>query len=175
VQRKTEIVNKDELQKILTAFAADRVALLHRHEAGARAVTHYDFNNAYQYVINREEMQLGWLRNALGEIGAALPGPAEALPMPAAPKRSKKRAPAAYATILDDDVRHLKQFGEKWTGRVEDVTHARHRTMLKVILGEAIEHQRLFEQAAAGFEDLLGRRTGGVARVGEVLPTRWIE
>jgi hypothetical protein len=168
-------VKKDELQEILTAFAADRVALLHRHEAGARAVAHYDFNNAYQYVINREEMQLGWLRNALGEIGAALPGPAAALPMPAAPKPSKKPAPAAYATILEDDVRHLQQFGEKWTGRVEDVTHARHRIMLKVILGEAIEHQRLFEQAAAGFEDLLGRRTGGVARVGGVLPTRWVE
>ena len=37
------------------------------------------------------------------------------------------------------------------------------------------EHQRLFEQAAAGFEDLLGRRTGGVPRVGAVLPTRWLE
>ena len=30
-------------------------------------------------------------------------------------------------------------------------------------------------QAAAGFEDLLGKRTGGVARVGGVLPARWME
>ena len=55
------------------------------------------------------------------------------------------------------------------------MTHARHRTMLNVILGESMEHKRFFEQAAAGFEDLLGRRTGGVARVGGVLPTRWLE
>ena len=58
---------------------------------------------------------------------------------------------------------------------MEAVTHARHRTMLNVMLGESLEHQRLFEQAAAGFEDLLGRRTGGAARVGGVLPTRWQE
>ena len=51
----------------------------------------------------------------------------------------------------------------------------RPRNMLKVILGESLEHMRLFEQAAAGFEDLLGRRTGGVERVGGVLPTRWME
>jgi hypothetical protein len=47
--------------------------------------------------------------------------------------------------------------------------------MLNVILGESVEHQTLFEQAAAGFEDVLGRRTRGVARVGGVLPTRWVE
>ena len=55
------------------------------------------------------------------------------------------------------------------------MTHARHRTMLNVVLGESLEHQRLFAQAAAGFEDLLGKRTGGVARVGGVLPARWME
>ena len=47
--------------------------------------------------------------------------------------------------------------------------------MLDVILGESREHQRVFEQAAAGMEDLLGKRTGGVARQGAVLPTRWME
>jgi hypothetical protein len=175
VQGKTEIVTGHELQETLSEFAADRIALLHRHEAGARAVTNYDFNNAYQYIINREEVQLGWLRNALGELGAPLPGPAAALAMPTAPKPSKKPAPGAYRSILEDDARHLSSFVEKWRDRVETVTHARDRSMLKVILGESVEHQRLFEQAAGGFEDLLGRRTGGVARVGGVLPTRWVE
>jgi hypothetical protein len=47
--------------------------------------------------------------------------------------------------------------------------------MLDVILGESREHQRFFEQAAAGVEDLLGRRTGGVPRRGSVLPVRWLE
>ncbi len=31
--------------------------------------------------------------------------------------------------------------------------------MLNVVLGESLEHQRLFTQAAVGFEDLLGKRT----------------
>jgi hypothetical protein len=47
--------------------------------------------------------------------------------------------------------------------------------MLNVVLGESLEHQRLFAQAAAGFEDLLGKRTAGSARVGGVLPARWME
>ena len=165
----------DDLSKTLSEFAADRVALLQRHEAGARVVSHYDFNNTYQYVINREETQLGWLRNALGELAATLPGPAQALPIPSAPKASKRVEASSYSGILEDDARHLSQFIEKWRGRIESVTHARHHIMLNVILGESVEHQRLFEQAAAGFEDLLGRRTGGVARVGGVLPTRWVE
>ena len=55
------------------------------------------------------------------------------------------------------------------------MTHARHRNVLNVILGESMEHRRLFEQSAAGSEDVLGRRTGGVARVGAVLPSRWQE
>jgi hypothetical protein len=165
----------DELQSTLAEFTADRLALLHRHEAGARAVTHYDFNNTYQYVIGREETQLGWLRNALAELGAHLPAAASALPVPEAPKPSKKVDARAYSGILSDDGRHLAGFVQKWSDRVESVTHARHRTMLNVILGESREHQRLFEQAAAGFEDLLGRRTGGVARVRGVLPVRWVE
>ena len=53
----------DELRALLTAITADRVALIQRHEAGARVVSHYDFNNAYQYVIAREETQLSWLRS----------------------------------------------------------------------------------------------------------------
>ena len=165
----------DELRAALTEFAAERVALLQRHEAGARAVSHYDFNNTYQYVISREETQLAWLRDALAELSAPLPGAASALPMPQVLKPAKRVEPAAYTGVLEDDVRHLQRFVEKWRERVPAVSHARHRSMLNVILGESLEHQRLFEQAAAGFEDLLGRRTGGVARVGGVLPTRWVE
>jgi uncharacterized protein (DUF1501 family) len=168
-------VKVDELRRTLSQFAADRVALLQRHEAGARGVSHYDFNNTYQYVINREEMQLGWLRDALAELGSTLPGPSAELAIPAAAKPSRHADSSASRDILQDDARHLKAFVERWRDRVQAVTHARHRGMLNVIIGESMEHQRLFEQAASGFEDLLGRRTGGVARVGGVLPTRWVE
>jgi hypothetical protein len=165
-----------DLPLLLADVAAERLALLERHEASARIVSNYDFNNTYQYVISREETQLGWVQNALAEYGTVLPSAGSAaLPAPEAPKAKKKVEAGTFRSILDDDARYLGAFVEKWRPRVEHMTHARHRTMLNVILGESLEHKRLFEQAAAGFEDLLGRRTGGVARVGDVLPTRWLE
>ena len=164
-----------DLRQILTGFAADRLALLQRHEAGARVVSHYDCNNAYQYVINREEMQLAWLQAALAEFGAALPPPSSAMAVPEVAKERKKGSGTAYRAILEDDARHLASCVERWRPRVAEMTHARHRIMLDVILGESREHQRVFEQAAAGVEDMLGKRTGGVARQGAVLPTRWME
>jgi uncharacterized protein (DUF1501 family) len=168
-------VKPDELKKLLTEFAADRIALLHRHEAGARTVSHYDFNNTYQYVINREETHLGWLQNALADFAAALPGASKAISVPEVAKQGKKADAGAYRNILEDDAQHLGSFVETWRPRVEHMTHARHRNMLDVIFGESLEHKRLFDQAAAGFEDVLGRRTGGVPRQGGVLPTRWME
>ena len=160
---------------MLTEFAAERLAILERHEAGARVVSHYDFNNAYQYVINREEAQLGWLQDALAEHGAPLPPPSAALPVPAVPKAGKRPDASVFRAVLDDDARLLAACVERWRPRVVALTHARHRLMLDVILGESREHQRIFEQAAAGDEDVLGRRTGGVPRQGSVLPVRWLE
>ena len=168
-------MHKDELRTLLRDFAAERLALLQRHEASARVVSHYDFNNAYQYVINREETHLTWLQNALAEFGDNLPGPAAPLPAPVAPKAAKNPDAASYRGILDEDAKGLRAFVDRWRPRVQAMMHARHRTMLNVVLGESMEHQRLFEQASAGFEDVLGRRTGGVPRVGAVLPTRWME
>jgi hypothetical protein len=177
-------VKHSELQQFLTEFAADRLALLQRHEAGARAVGHYDFNNTYQYVINREETHLGWLQNALAEYKAPLPPASAALPVPAMAENSersgfrrngKKNSASDYSGILQDDARRLSEFADRWGPRVDGLSHARHRRMLDVVLGESREHGRLFEQAASGFEDVLGRRTGGVPRQGSVLPTRWLE
>lgn len=168
-------MKQSELQQFLTEFAADRLALLQRHEASARAVSHYDFNNTYQYVINREETHLSWLQNALADFGASLPPAATTVSEPEPPKKLKKSDPSAFRSILEEDARGLGAFVEKWRPRLAEVTHARHRTMLEVILGESLEHKRFFDQAASGFEDLLGRRTGGVPRQGSVLSTRWLE
>ncbi len=169
------IVHQDELRKLLTDIAAERLALLQRHEASARVVSHYDFNNTYQYVINREETHLQWLQSALAELGATLPPPSAALPAPEAPKTGRKVDVGAYRGILDEDGRGLTGFVQRWRDRVQTMTHARHRNMVNVMLGESLEPARMFEQAAGGMEDVLGRRTGGVARVGAVLPTRWME
>jgi hypothetical protein len=167
-------VKQTELQQLLTEFAADRLALVQRHEASARAVSHYDFNNTYQYVINREETHLSWLQNALVDFNVPLPGASASLGTPEAPK-GKNIEPSAFRGILEEDARTLGAFVERWRPRLAHMTHARHRTMLDVVVGETLEHKRLFDQAASGFEDLLGRRTGGVARQGAVLSTRWLE
>ena len=166
---------QNDLQAFLTAAAAERLALLQRHEAGARVVSHYDFNNTYQYVISREETHLSWLQNALAEFDAPLPPPSSTLPVPEVGKRGKKLDPAIFRSILEDEARGLGAFIARWRPRVAEMTHARHRIMLDVVLGESAEHQQLFAQAAAGFEDLLGKRTDGAKRVGEVLSTRWLE
>ncbi len=168
-------MKQTDLQTILTECAADRLALLERHEAGARVVSHYDFNNAYQYVINREEVHLQWLQTALAEMGVALPPSPAAIAVPEVPKPRQQADAGLFRPIFEDDARRLAAFVDRWTGRVAAMTHARHRLMIEVILGESREHQRLFEQAAVGLEDLLGRRTGGVPRRGNVLPVRWME
>ena len=167
-------MHKDELRQLLNDFAAERLAILQRHEASARVVSNYDFNNTYQYVIAREETHVAWVQNALAEFGVALPPAATALPVPEAPK-GKKLVPSSFKSILEDDAGSLRRFVERWRPRLDVMTHARHRTMLNVVLGESLEHVRLFEQAAGGDEDVLGRRTSQAERVGAVLPHRWME
>ena len=167
-------MQRDELRSFLTEITADRVALIERHEASARVVSHYDFNNTYQYVIAREETHLTWLQAALEELEAPVPPASSIAPVPDAPK-GKSTDASAFHDILSEEARLLGASVEKWRPRVNALTHARHRTMLDVVLGESLEHRRLFEQAASGFEDVIGRRTGGVARVGAVLPDRWQE
>ena len=78
--------------------------------------------------------------------------------------------------LAEQDAARAQAFVDRWRPRVEAMTNARHRNMLRVILGETLEQKRFFEQALGGRDDLLGRRTEGVGpRVGKVLSTRWIE
>ena len=160
------------LPALLTAVTADRLALLARHEASARVVAHYDFNNTYQYVIAREDTHLRWLQDALTGCETAVPDPSSSLGETAVAKGSGAKA-AAFRDVLLEDARFLAAFVERWQPRVDGMSHARHRKMLDVVMGESREHQRLFEQAATGFEDVLGRRTAGAPRIGGVLPARW--
>ena len=123
-------MHQTELQPLLTEFAADRLALLIRHEAGARAVSHYDFNNTYQYVISRGETQITWLQTALAEYNVPLPPASSTIPVPELPKRTGKNDAATFRAVLEDDARHLGAFVEKWRPIVHGITHARHRIML---------------------------------------------
>ena len=168
-------MKQTELRQLLGEFASERLGVVQRHEAWARAVGHYDFNNTYQYVIAREEEHLTWLQAALAESGAESPAAATTPGVPAAPPGTKTGSPDSCRGILEEDARRLGEFVDRWRPRLATMTHARHRRMLEVVLGESLEHNRLFEQAAGGFEDVLGRRTRGAARTGAVLPTRWVQ
>jgi len=162
-------VRPAELLKLLQEFYRDKASLYTRHIAAARLVTNYDFNNAYQYVINREDLHLNWIRDAIADLG----GTADDVPEPEI--RPNGRGDAAQLSILREDRDGAQGFVDRWRNRIEAVSHARNRTMLRVILGETLEHRRFFDQAAAGREDLLGRRADGAGTPGAVMPTRWVE
>jgi hypothetical protein len=168
LQGKAKRVKATELLALLAEFYRDKLTLRQRHVAAARLVSNYDFNNTYQYVIAREDLQLNWLRDAVTDMGGTL---AE-VPEPAL--QAVGRGEPAQAAILQQDRDGAQAFLDKWKSRVEGVTHARHRNMLRVILGETVEHKRFFEQALAGRSDLLGRRADGAGTGGGVLPTRWV-
>jgi hypothetical protein len=164
VQGKTELVIA-----LLSEFYAEKLAEVTAHLAHARQIGQYDANNTYQYIINREEVQLSWLAKAIGDQDGAVPESATAVPI--------SDAKHVDANVLfEQDRRNAEAFIERWRPRVEAMEHARHKAMLRVILGETREQQRFFEQALAGRTDLLGRRghDAGPA-LGEVLAARWIE
>lgn len=154
-----------DLSPLLREFYVDRLALLQRHVASARLVTDYDINNAYQYVVAREETHVYWVHRALLDAGATVP--AEFTPTDV--------ASGSVREIAAGDARANQAFIDTWTPRVAAVTHARHRKMLQVILGEMQEHRRLFAQAADGRVDVIGVPVAGTHRTGAVLGTRWVE
>jgi hypothetical protein len=170
LQGKAERVKPDELLNRLVDVFGEKAALRRRHEAVARIAGQYDVNNTYQYVIAREDQHLAWLAAAIRDMGGAVPGDASG-PLDL---QAVKGDEALRPVVLEDAVA-LDTFVEAWRPRTSAITHARHKRMVEVMLGEMQEQARLFHQAASGRVDLLGRRTGGARTPGSVLPTRWVE
>ena len=156
-----------ELLALLRDFYRDKLAMRQRHVAVAKYVPDYDFNNTYQYVIAREDVQLNWLRDAITDLGGAI----EDVPEPTIQGSGKD----LQSQLIGEDRDAAHKFVEVWRPRVDGMPNARHRSLLHVVLGEALEHKRFFEQALAGRSDLLGRRADGAGTPGEVLGVRWIE
>ena len=163
-------MNAAELQQLLRDFYLERVALLIQHESAARFVSDYDVNNAYQYIISREETHVSWLQHALLDLGVEIPPDPQVAPVSPGRKRDD-----AYLEIAERDARANHDFVTKWRDRVEGVTNARQQGMLRVVLGEMIEHQRLFAQAGEGRTDIIGTALPINERRGKVLDRRWIE
>lgn len=155
-----------ELQHLLTELYTERLELLLRHEASAAVMGDYDINNTYQYVLNREETHVSWIRQAVVDVGGSISHD---------PSRPSLPAGAKMRDVAAEDARLNAAFVERWRPRIERMTHARHRGMLLVMLGEMLEHKRFFDQAAEGRSDLLGLPMGIHKRVGQVLGKRWVE
>jgi hypothetical protein len=163
-------VNQPELQHLLHEFYLERLSLLMQHESAARFVSDYDVNNAYQYIINREETHVSWLQHALLDVGVDIPAD------PALPDvKPSRKGNDAVLELAGNDGRTNFAFVNKWRDPIEKVTNARHKGMLGVILGEMLEHRRLFEQAAQGRTDIIGTHLAINERRGKVIDTRWIE
>ena len=158
-----------ELLDLLRAFYTDKSAMHQRHVAAARLVVDYNFNNTYQYVINREDLQLSWLRDVIPELGGSVPDDPPEPQINVAGKTADKQA-----AVVREDRDAAQAFVDRWRDKVERISNARNRNMLRVILGETLEARRFFDQMLAGREDLLGRRADGMGTPGEVIPTRWV-
>ena len=154
------------LLELLREFYREKSAIRLRHVAGARLVGNYDFNNTYQYIINREDVHLAWIRDAITDLGG--------LPEDAPEPQIEAKGKDAEAGIIREDRDAVQAFVDRWRPRIEAITHARNKTMLRVIIGEMLEQKRFFEQALAGREDLLGRSADGARTQGSVMPTRWV-
>lgn len=157
-----------ELLAVLREFHREKLTLRQRHAAVARHVGSYSFNNTYQYIIAREDVQLSWLETAIAELA----GTPDQLPEPVLPSPGKKKD--SFLSLVQEDAREAQTFVECWRPRTGEVTHARHRSLLQVILGETLEHKRFFDQILAGRDDLLGRRMDGAGTGDGVLGVRWI-
>ena len=159
-----------ELLPVLQEFHQEKLAMMLRHQVGARLIGQYDANNTYQYIVNREEVQLTWVATAIAELGGAAADATEPV------RQARGKAAAAAHAIMEEDSQDAQRFVDRWRPRIEEMTNARHAKMLRVILGETLEQKRFFDQALAGRQDLLGRRAEQLGpSYGEVLPSRWIE
>ena len=159
-----------ELLTVLRECHREKLALRQRHVAVARHVADYEFNNTYQYIIAREDVHLSWLEAAIADLGGT-PGTVNE---PALAPLGKKES---FLPLVGQDARDADAFAARWQSRLASITHARHRNMIRVIIGETLEQKRFFEQMLAGRDDLLGRRANGPGPSGTgdgVLPVRWL-
>jgi hypothetical protein len=177
LQGKTKRVRATELLDFLRSFYKHKLTLLRRHEASARLVSDYDFNNTYQYVIAREEMHVSWIADAILDVLADMGQTstyAQLETVPPAEVSASGKGSDAQRSVIAQDRDGAQAFVDEWRPKVQAMTHARHRTMLDVVLGETLEHKRFFHQMLDGRDDLLGRRMDGAGTGDGVLGVRWL-
>jgi hypothetical protein len=170
LQGKAELVNPTDLS-LLIELHRDKLTLRERHVGVARVVGDYEFNNTYQYIINREDVHVSWLEAAIADLGGTLHDVPGVTVAPLAKRES-------FLPLVQQDARDVEALVAKWRARLADIVNVRHRTMIQVLLGETLEQKRFFDQMTAGRDDLLGRRSNGAGSPGTgdgVLGVRWLE
>lgn len=160
-----------DLLATLRELHRDKLTLRERHVAVARHVDHYDFNNTYQYAINREDVHLAWLEAAIRELG----GTPDSVPAVDLPSPGKSGKTNAFTGLVQEDARTAEALVARWRPRVDGIANIRHAKMVSVILGETLEHQRFFAQIALGNEQVLGQRMPGAGTGNGVMGVRWVE
>ena len=163
-----------DLLGTLRELHRDKLTLRERHVAVARHVDHYDFNNTYQYAINREDVHLSWLETAIAEL-AGTPDQVPPIDLPSPGPKAKAGKPGPYTGLVQEDARGAEALVAKWRPRVAGISNVRHAKMIEVILGETLEHQRFFAQIAQGNEQVLGTRMPGAGTGNGVMGVRWVE
>jgi hypothetical protein len=163
-----------DLLNTLRELHRDKLALRERHVAVARHIDHYEFNNTYQYAINREDVHLSWLETAITELGGA-PDQVPPVDLPSPGGKTKRGKPGAFTSLVQEDARTAEALVAKWRPRVDSIENVRHAKMVQVILGETLEHQRFFAQIAQGNELVLGSRMPGASTGHGVMGVRWVE
>jgi hypothetical protein len=158
----------NDLLATLRELHRDKLTPRERHVAVARHIDHYDFNNTYQYAINREDLHLSWLEAALRELD----GTPDEVPEAQVPSPGKK---GMFGPLAQEDAAGAEAFVAKWRPRVAGISNVRHAKMVDVILGETLEHRRFFAQIAQGNEQVLGIRMPGAGTGHGVMGVRWVE
>jgi Mn-containing catalase len=157
---------------LLTELHRDKFVERQRHVAVAKLVSDYEFNNAYQYVINREDTHLTWLEAAIEDLG----GTPTTVPEPSVEAIfAKKNTNERFMPHVIEDSKTAAALVAKWRPKSAAIQSDRHRKLAGVILGETLEQKRFFDQMLSGQDDLLGRRMKGASTGDGVMPVRWVE
>ena len=129
-------MKSSELLDLLREFYKDKLAMRERHVAAAKSVSDYEFNNTYQYVIAREDVQLNWLRDAISDLGGSIGDQVEANDPGVAgvTGRVNKSDIRPQADVIAADRDTAQAFVDTWRGRIDAMPNARHRSMLRVII-----------------------------------------
>lgn len=158
---------------LLIELHRDKFTQRQRHVAVAKLVSDYEFNNAYQYLINREDTHLQWLEAAISRQGGTPAVVGEATVTAAS--ADKKNPNGKFLPLVSEDSKSAGDFVAKWRPRSASITSDRDRKLAGVILGETLEQKRFFDHMLAGQDDLLGRRMKGASTGDGVMPVRWVE